>query len=70
MGGKVGRWKLNYPHFIRLSSKSIDESPVAFLRGTVNSAYTFGVLYTAPVTLLLRKGEETPVKFCMERLWR
>lgn len=70
VGGKVGQWKLNDPHFIKLSSKSIDESPVAFLRGTVNSAYIFGVLYTVPVSLLLRKGEEIPVKFCMERLWQ
>lgn len=48
--------------FIKLSSKSIDESPVAFLRGTVNSTYIFGVIYTVPVTLLLREGEGISVK--------
>ena len=48
--------------FIKLSSKSIDESPVAFLRGTVNSTYICGVIYTVPVTLLLREGEGISVK--------
>lgn len=59
--------------FIKLNSKSIDESPVAFLRGTVNSTYIFGVIYTVPVTLLLREGEGISVKkrnLCMERLWQ
>lgn len=36
--------------FIKLSSKSVDESPAASLRGTVSSAYVFGVVYTVPVT--------------------
>ena len=35
---------------IKLSSKSLDESPAASLRGTVSSAYIFGVVYTVPVT--------------------
>lgn len=35
---------------IKLSSKSLDESPAASLRGTVSSAYVFGVVYTVPVT--------------------
>lgn len=36
--------------FIKGSFKSVDESPAAFLRGTVSSAYVFGVVYTVPAT--------------------